>query len=165
MLNQNWFWLPGIIAHELAHYVACVLLGLPVSRVQLFGSDPHVEHVAPADLRSLVVALFPLVFNFALGFWCWTFFLDAFQQGSLWAIFWVWCSFTILFLAFPSKPDLKNAQLSLHAAWHHSTQKKNWLRTISISLLALPLYGLLIGLLILDVVWPLRLLLFIPLIG
>src|SRR3989338_2383115 len=109
MSNTRWFWLPGVIAHELAHYVACLLTGLVVSRVQLTGKDPHVQHAAPADLRSLVVALFPLFFNAGLGFLFWSFALDAWLLGSWFAFIWGWCSFAILFLAFPSKSDLLNA--------------------------------------------------------
>lgn len=161
---SSWFWFPGIVAHELAHYVACLIVGLPVSRVQLFGSDPHVEHAAPADLRSIIVAFAPLAFNILLGFWSWNLAQQAyFSTNLIQALFWSWVTFTLLFLSFPSRPDIRNAQHSLHQALFHSFSNRQVARSLSIILIALPLYILFIGLFIIDVVWPLRFLAFIPL--
>lgn len=76
-LRAAYYWVetmlvaPGIVAHELAHVVACRLTGVAVHGgpvLNPFGRDAYVEHERvdsfPADLA---IALAPLVLNTALA--------------------------------------------------------------------------------------------------
>ena len=67
---------PGVAVHELAHYLACRLLGIRVREVVLFRfGDPvgYVDHDVPrAYWRRIVVTIAPLVVNTAVAvaaFW------------------------------------------------------------------------------------------------
>lgn len=63
--------IPGTALHELAHLAACLLLGVPVGKVELFrprrGPDGsvtlgQVEHAQCGPLRQALVSLAPLLF-------------------------------------------------------------------------------------------------------
>lgn len=65
---------PGTVIHEASHLVACILLGVRVGRVNLFGPEPgvrggytlgYVEHARTGPLRGTLVGLAP-VFGCAL---------------------------------------------------------------------------------------------------
>lgn len=165
MRGLSYFLLPGIIVHEFSHYLACVLVGLPVSKAQFFGKDPHVEHAAPADFRTVVVALAPLVGSGLLGLFLWNLALPLIAAGSGWGWFWLWTSVTILLLAFPSKPDIQNAMTGLSMTGKHAWKNQKWGKSLSVALLAIPLYVLFGLLLVIDIAWPLRLLMLVPLLA
>lgn len=63
--------LPGTALHELAHALACLCLGVPVGRVEIFRPRRHpdgavtlgqVEHAETDPLRLALVAIAPLLF-------------------------------------------------------------------------------------------------------
>jgi len=67
---------PGVVVHELAHYLACLALGVRVQEVALFRfGDPvgYVHHDVPrAYWRRIVVTMAPLVVNTSVAiasFW------------------------------------------------------------------------------------------------
>lgn len=161
----SYFLLPGIIAHEFSHYLACVLSGLPVSKVNWFGPDPHVEHAASPDFRTVLVALAPLFGNGLGGLFAWNVALPLIGAGSAWGWVWLWVAITLLLLAFPSRPDIANAMAGLSLAGKHAWKNKRLGKGLSVALLAIPLYVLFGLLLIVDFAWPLRLAVLIPLLG
>lgn|SRR5579875_223034 len=64
--------LPGIVIHELGHYLLCRLVGAPVKEVVFFdqaGPSGYVVHTIPRRLRHhLVIVAGPLLLNSALSF-------------------------------------------------------------------------------------------------
>jgi len=67
---------PGVIVHELAHYLTCKLLLVPVYEVRLFSfgeTAGYVEHAVPQSYtKRLLVALAPFAVNLAVAtaaFW------------------------------------------------------------------------------------------------
>lgn len=62
---------PGIVVHELAHALACVLLRVPVQDVVLFSFGPragYVEHAVPRSYaKRIVIATAPLAVNTAVA--------------------------------------------------------------------------------------------------
>ncbi|MGH2460198.1 MAG: hypothetical protein ACRDIY_15185 [Chloroflexota bacterium] len=66
------FALPGIVIHELGHYLVCRLVGARVQDVVFFdpaGPSGYVVHAVPHQLRQhLVIVVGPLLLNSALGF-------------------------------------------------------------------------------------------------
>lgn len=67
---------PGIILHELAHYLVCLVLRVPVQRVVLFQFGPRAGYVSHSVPRSyskrIFIAVAPLLLNTAVGvglFW------------------------------------------------------------------------------------------------
>lgn len=70
---------PGVIVHELAHYLTCKLLLVPVYEVRPFSfgaTAGYVEHAVPRSYtKRLLVALAPFVVNLAAAtaaFWAGT---------------------------------------------------------------------------------------------
>lgn len=107
--------IPGVIAHELGHQVACWMTGTRVQKVCYFrfGLPPgYVIHDRPSSVwRHLLIAAGPFFLNTALGLalgW-------AARQGFAWIRnpFWTravltWLAVAIAMHAFPSLPDANN---------------------------------------------------------
>ena len=72
MRASAWLALPGVVIHELGHYLFCRLCRVPVSEVVFFepeGPSGYVVHVVPKHLRQhLVIVCGPLILNTALAF-------------------------------------------------------------------------------------------------
>lgn len=64
--------LPGVVIHELGHYLLCRLCRVPVTEVVFFepdGPSGYVVHVVPKRLRQhLAIVCGPLVLNTVLAF-------------------------------------------------------------------------------------------------
>lgn len=64
--------LPGVVIHELGHYLFCRLCGAPVQEVVFFeasGPSGYVVHGIPKRLRQHAIIVFgPLVLNTSLAF-------------------------------------------------------------------------------------------------
>ena len=72
MTIGTFFALPGIVIHELGHYLLCRLVGAKVQEVVFFdavGPSGYVVHSVPRKLRQhVVIVAGPLLLNSALGF-------------------------------------------------------------------------------------------------
>lgn len=67
--------LPGTVVHELSHLLACLVLGLQVHKVSLFGVRPqadgtvqlgYVEHSGGGPVRRFLVGIAPMLFITAI---------------------------------------------------------------------------------------------------
>ncbi len=69
---QSYFALPGVVIHELGHYLLCRLVGARVQEVVFFepaGPSGYVVHAIPRHLRQhLIIVAGPLLLNSALSF-------------------------------------------------------------------------------------------------
>ncbi len=147
--------IPGVIAHELGHQVACWLTGTRVREVCYFrfGLPPgYVVHDRPATIwRHLIVASGPFALNTLLGLglgWL-------ARQGHSWVRdpFWTrvvltWLAVAVAMHAFPSLTDANNVMEDI---WRKGVR---WY----VRLLATPLGGLLYlgafaGWIWLDLAW------------
>lgn len=104
------FLFPGIVFHEFSHYLACLLFGVRVKRVQWFGLDEaFVVHEVPKPLPSIIITLAP----FLLGNWLGFLLLET--ANSLLASFnpllllYYWFALALLYYSFPSDQDGSNA--------------------------------------------------------
>lgn len=72
MRLDSWLALPGIVIHELGHYIFCRLVGTRVQQVVFFdprGPSGFVMHAVPRRLRQhLVIVVGPLLLNSTLAF-------------------------------------------------------------------------------------------------
>lgn len=116
---------PGIVLHELAHALACRLLGVRVLNVAYFrlsGRPGYVEHEAPPTwTRTAIVALAPLVANalvagaalqYALAFH------GGEGRGAVTAgLGLVWLSVAALVHAIPSLQDVRQVWAATLARW------------------------------------------------
>jgi hypothetical protein len=100
---------PGIITHELAHALFCLLSGVPIYKICLlrFRDPPgFVEHGEPEDfVASILITFGPLMVNSLLA-------LVIAAQITTWSfqlstIFWTWLSLAIGLQALPSDGDIE----------------------------------------------------------
>lgn len=113
MAPISWYMLqvvfaPGVVVHELSHYLTCRLLRVPVYEVDLFSFGTragYVEHAVPRSYtKRLLVALAPLVVNLSLGvaaFWAGT------QLSGWYTILALYLGFVVITHSLPSSVDAK----------------------------------------------------------
>lgn len=99
---------PGVVTHELSHYLTCKLFRVPVYDVRLFGFGEragYVEHAVPRSYtKRLLIALAPLAVNLALGifaFWAGTRLRGAYTVVAL------YLGFVVVAHSLPSSVDAK----------------------------------------------------------
>lgn len=99
---------PGVIVHELSHYLVCKLLRVPVYDVDLFSfgeTAGYVEHAVPRSYtKRLLVALAPLLVNLSLGiaaFWAGT------QLTTPYTVLLLALGFVVIAHSLPSSVDAR----------------------------------------------------------
>lgn len=109
-LPVHFVFFPGMIFHELSHWIACLLLGVRVSKVKLFGSsEAFVEHAKPNAWQSVLITIAPFVLCNVLAFQFFLYGLDFASTMNLFAIVFLWFAFSLAIFSFPSKHDALNA--------------------------------------------------------
>ena len=110
------FLFPGIVFHEFSHYLACLLFGVRVKRVQWFGLDEaFVVHEVPKPLPSVIITLAPFLLGNWLGFLLLETANSLLGAGALLASFnpllllYYWFAVALLYYSFPSDQDGSNA--------------------------------------------------------
>lgn len=100
---------PGIVIHEFAHYLSCVLLGVPVGDVTFFRfGNPagYVEHQVPRSYTKRILITFaPLLVNMAVAvgtFWWST------RTVLPYSLLAVYVGVTVVAKSLPSSIDAKN---------------------------------------------------------
>ncbi|MBN3037119.1 MAG: DUF3267 domain-containing protein [Candidatus Diapherotrites archaeon] len=118
---ENIIFFPGVVFHEFAHYIACVLLGVRVTAVKWWGlREAHVTHEAPAAWKSIAISSAPF-FAGSLASVVLTaaahagtnalFSVTAFDLGRV--LFFYWLAAAVAVHCFPSSADAGNALSSL----------------------------------------------------
>ncbi|MAG21944.1 MAG: hypothetical protein CL943_01380 [Candidatus Diapherotrites archaeon] len=112
---------PGVIFHELAHYLACMLVGVKVYSVKLFDSkEAFVQHANPTTPQAIVISLAPFALNNVLGIWLLFFANELLLFYNPISLFFYWLAISLLFQSFPSDTDAMN---SFTAARHALTKR------------------------------------------
>lgn len=100
---------PGVVIHEFAHYLICVLLGVPVRDVTFFRfGNPagSVEHQVPRSYtKRILITIAPLLVNTAVAvgaFWWST------RTVPVYSLIAVYVGVTALAKSLPSSIDAKN---------------------------------------------------------
>jgi len=118
----------GIVAHEAAHVIICLLFGLDIEEIVWFDPDipgGYVKHRLPAAFTpALFVATAPLLFNTAIAVSLTHYLTRAWAHGpigyNLWAlipgsVIGFWLVVSTLYHSFPSRQDAR-------VLWRHSLQ-------------------------------------------
>jgi len=115
-VNFNYLFFPGLIIHELAHYLACVLLGSRVYSVTFWSPKGGVvvhQRVRPSS--SVLISLAPFFLNNLLAFY----FITAAVDGyGFWALSAWWLAFSLTIYSLPSMHDLHMSMASLDRSLH-----------------------------------------------
>ena len=117
---------PGIVLHELAHRLACLLVGVPVQSVvyfQLTGPPGYVRHTTPTRWSTTaVIALAPLATNvtiaavlleYSLAVYTATGIGGVAAGGLLW-----WVAVAAVIHSLPSTTDLETVWTATIARWY-----------------------------------------------
>lgn len=151
------FWLfgfPGVVVHELSHYLACVLTGTKVFRVKFFSlSGPaYVVHARPSAWQGVVISIAPFLIGTIFSFILLSTANAMIGVQNLLVALFYWLAISILYFSFPSYTDAKNAFNSLIRFYEKKLFGKNSLIskivwTITLPFLFLPSV-LIVGLLL-----------------
>ena len=101
---------PGVVLHELAHYFACVLVGVKVFRARLFdANEAFVQHEKPNAWQSFIITLAPFALNSFLGALLLLAANDLVSARNILSLALYWLALSFLFHSFPSSHDAMNS--------------------------------------------------------
>ena len=105
---------PGMILHELAHYLACLVTGVKVKKVKLVGfHEAFVQHASAGAWKMVVITIAPFILNTVMAWLLLTEAKEQFTPNLLWALVLLWLAVSFLFYGFPSKADAGNSLRSI----------------------------------------------------
>jgi hypothetical protein len=130
---------PGMIFHEISHYLACIILRVRVRKVKLFDPvEAFVIHDKASPWKAIIISLAP----FIIGNW---FALELFKLANqmlsflnIIGLLLYWFALSLVYYSFPSKEDSKNAFYSFKEFYSKQILKKGifiktfWVLTIPI---------------------------------
>lgn len=100
---------PGVILHELGHFIFCFLSGVKVFRVKFFSFKKHagfVEHAEPKNfIQSLLISFGPLTVNSLVSLILFSQITPPYFSGL--RAFEIWLGIASALHAFPSGGDAK----------------------------------------------------------
>ena len=101
---------PGLVFHELSHYMACLLFGVNVNEVKLFSTtEAYVSHDVPNAWQGILISVAPFVVGNFLGFYLLGLANALVMNSILATVILYWLSIGVIFYAFPSMHDAFNA--------------------------------------------------------
>ncbi len=139
-LNFNFWFFPGLIAHELGHVIGCWLAGSKVAKVVLWSQKGgYVVHQRVRGSASVIISLGPFFFNNFLALFFLFESLKAFSSvdGALYGLFSLWLGFSFAIYSFPSLHDLRMSVDGLKRSKEKWGAKKDAVSRL-LSLIALP---------------------------
>ena len=114
---------PGVVIHELTHYVCILVTRAEVIASSLFGQGKAFVRFKPNSLFALVfISIAPMILGTIIAVLFYELFFQTIATGNtLWAIFWLWLGFSTAMHAHPSKPDMAIASKALDLMWKGKT--------------------------------------------
>jgi len=113
---------PGIMLHESAHALACLLFGVKIKKIKFIDkSGGYVVHEDSKDYKIIVISLFPFIFNIFISIICGN--LIRLTDNTFLKLFLIWIGVGALFFCVPSDQDTNN---SLYAIKRTFVKKQKW---------------------------------------
>lgn len=156
---ETWFFVllfPGVIFHELSHFIACKVLGVKVRGVKLWGlNSAHVRHDVSHFTKNILIAMAPLILGSlaaiiftALGHMAVKALVSVYNTDIIRVLLFYWLGLSFAYHCFPSKTDADNG---IHSLTTHYKSRlafkagivKGLLYWISVPPFFVPLYLLL----------------------
>ncbi len=89
----NLFFAPGVMLHELAHALFCLLAGVKIFKIKLFQFDKvagYVTHEEPKKfLQSLLISFGPILVNTLVSLVCFSRFYRPYNRIEPWLLLWL----------------------------------------------------------------------------
>ena len=106
----NFLFFPGMVVHELSHFLACEFLGVKVSKLKLFGTkEAFVEHAKPNAWQSVAITLAPFFLCNLFAFMLFNYANALAGAQNIVSIIALWLALSFAIFSFPSKQDALNA--------------------------------------------------------
>ena len=120
---------PGIIIHEFSHAFACVCLGIKIKKIKWVSAEGgFVIHEASRSHATIIISLFPFVFNllfaFSMGL------LLKISNNQLLSIILIWLGISAIFFSVPSVQDAKNVFAAIKESYTKKQSIWKWLYKI-----------------------------------
>jgi hypothetical protein len=113
---------PGIILHESAHALACLLLNVPIKKIKFLSKQGgYVIHEDSRTDKIIVIALFPFIINILIALICARIYLLTFEPFVKFLM--IWIGLSALLFSIPSDKDADN---SLYAIKKTYTRKQKF---------------------------------------
>jgi|GEM_PF-2473051 len=129
-LNFNYWFFPGLIAHEMAHVIGCWLAGSRVAKVVLWSPQGgYVIHQRVRGSSSVIISLAPFFLGNILAIFFLLNSFRAFSSGDavLYAVVSLWLGFSFAIYAFPSMHDIRSSVDSLQRSVKKYASAKGFL--------------------------------------
>lgn len=119
----------GIAIHEIAHIIACLLLGVRIRKVKVFSmSEGYVVHDESRSYKNIIISIFPFFFNIFLAFL--GILLLKKELILIYKIIIIWISVSALFFSIPSRQDADNIFDSVKKSYRLNQSLFKWLYKI-----------------------------------
>jgi len=134
----NFLFFPGVVFHELSHLLACILLGVRVTKVKFWGtSEAFVQHEISTLWKNIGIALAPFGLSTFTAF---TLIHIANTTSTLQLkIIAYYFAFSIAFHGFPSHVDVNNATKTFIASYKNFLSFKTGMLTGLVYWITLPI--------------------------
>ncbi len=125
----SYIFFPGIILHELSHAIACVVLGVKITKIQWISKDGgFVVHEHKKSYKTIIISVIPFFLNIVYSIACALLFnLDV---GPLLKVILIWVGASSIFFCLPSKEDVKNVYDSIKETYTKKQSLLKWLYKI-----------------------------------
>jgi len=114
---------PGVIIHEAMHFLACLLLGIRVTKVSFGLKTSYVQHVDSNAWKTILIALAPfLLSNFIASIIIYYTLIS--RPDLILFLILLWVALTIIYHSIPSKKDTENVDKKVSQIYRNLKTKK-----------------------------------------
>ena len=146
-LNWNYVFFPGVIFHELSHFLACILVGARIIGGKFWGKkEAEIMHEELGGLRGYFISSAPFLFgSFAAIVFIYLGQLGVtLMRGSIrelaQVILFYYLGMSIAFHCFPSKRDAMNARRELSSSYQQNLAFRQGLVHALFAWITLPIF-------------------------
>ncbi len=113
---------PGVIIHELTHFIACVLLGVKVTKIKFGLKEAYVQHLDVNNWKTIIIALTPFILSNVIALTIIYFTLKIKPAFYVFGLV-LWLALTIIYHSVPSRKDVDNVDKKIIGIYKNISSK------------------------------------------